>query len=131
MSVRVVQLSASSDVEREYIESRTVYRSDPSLEPGETRTVRGHDGVRVRRYDVSYVNGEEAGRTLIEEYYDPEPADTVVYYPTQYGTRRRGARGQRHRRQDAARLRHLVLPRQQRPRVQRPGVRAHGDGRAS
>jgi uncharacterized protein YabE (DUF348 family) len=85
MYVRVVQLSASSDVEQEYIESQTVYRSDPSLAPGETRTVKGHDGVRVRRYDVSYVNGEEAGRTLIEEYYDPEPADTVIYYPTRTG----------------------------------------------
>jgi uncharacterized protein YabE (DUF348 family) len=85
LSVRVVQLSASSDMEREFIESATVYRSDPSLGPGETRTVAGHDGALVRRYDVSYVNGEEAGRTLIEEYYDPEPVDTVIYYPVQTG----------------------------------------------
>ncbi|MEX2246475.1 MAG: ubiquitin-like domain-containing protein [Dehalococcoidia bacterium] len=85
MSVRVVQLSAGSDVEREYIESRTVYRSDPELGPGKIRTESGHDGVLVRRYDVAYVNGEEAGRTLVEEYYDPEPIDTVVYYPVQTG----------------------------------------------
>lgn len=85
LSVRVVQLSASSDMEREFIESATVYRSDASLAPGETRTVQGHDGALVRRYDVSYVNGEEAGRTLIDEYYDPEPVDTVIYYPVQSG----------------------------------------------
>ncbi len=85
MSVRVVQLSASSDVEREYVESATVYRSDPSLSPGETRTVKGHDGVRVRRYDVSYVNGEEAGRTLLEEHYEPQAEDTVIYYPPASG----------------------------------------------
>lgn len=85
MSVRVVQLSASNDTEIEYIESRTVYRSDPSLPPGEIRTVKGHDGARIRRYDVSYVNGEEAGRDLIEERLDPEPVDTVIYYPTQTG----------------------------------------------
>jgi resuscitation-promoting factor RpfB len=86
MRVRVVQLSASSDVEYEYIESDTVYRGDPSLAPGETRTVAGHDGVYVRRYSITYVNGEEVGRELAEEYFDPEPADTVVYYSTQSRT---------------------------------------------
>jgi 3D (Asp-Asp-Asp) domain-containing protein len=45
--------------------------------------VQGHDGVHVRRYEISYVNGEEAGRTLVDDYYDPEPQDTVVYYPVQ------------------------------------------------
>jgi len=85
MFVRVVQLSESSDVETEYIASSTVYRTDPSLGPGETRTVQGHDGVRVRRYAVSYVNGDEAGRELIDEYYDPEPQDTVIYYPPRRG----------------------------------------------
>jgi uncharacterized protein YabE (DUF348 family) len=85
MSVRVVQLSATSDFEREFIESRTLYKSDESLPPGEIRTVKGHDGALVRRYDVTYVNGEEVGRELLEEFYDPEPADTVVYYPTRTG----------------------------------------------
>jgi uncharacterized protein YabE (DUF348 family) len=85
MSVRVVQLSAGSDVETEYVESRTVYVSDPSLGPGETRTERGHDGVRIRHYDVAFVNGEEAGRTLLDETLDPEPVDTVIYYPIQRG----------------------------------------------
>lgn len=83
MAVRVVQLSAANSVETEYIESKTVYTPDPSLPPGESRTVRGHDGVRVRRYDVSYVNGEEAGRTLLDETLDPEPLDTVVFYSVQ------------------------------------------------
>ena len=85
MYVRVVQLSASSDVETEYVESQTVYRSDPNLAPGETRTERGHDGVRVRHYTVGYVNGVEASRTLIDESWDPEPVDTVIYYPTRTG----------------------------------------------
>jgi uncharacterized protein YabE (DUF348 family) len=85
MSVRVVQLSAGSDIETEYIESRTVYVSDPSLGPGDTRTERGHDGVRVRHYDVAFVDGEEAGRTLLDETLDPEPVDTVIYYPVQRG----------------------------------------------
>jgi 3D (Asp-Asp-Asp) domain-containing protein len=85
MSVRVVQLSASSNTEIEYIESTTVYKSDSSLPPGEIRTVKGHDGARVRRYEVSYVNGEEAGRDLIDDRFDPEPVDTLIYYPTRTG----------------------------------------------
>lgn len=93
MSVRVVQLSASSDVETEYIESKTIYESDDSLAPGESRTVRGHDGVRTRRFDVSYVNGEEAGRTLLSEELDPSPVDTVIYYPVQRGADEAGPSG--------------------------------------
>ena len=82
MTVNVVQLSSSNDLEREFIASGTVYKPDPSLDPGDTRTVAGHDGARVRRYAVSYVNGEEATRDLVDEYFDPEPVDTVVYYST-------------------------------------------------
>jgi uncharacterized protein YabE (DUF348 family) len=85
LAVRVVQLSASREIEREFIKSRTVYRSDASLGPGQTRTEEGRDGALVRRYDVQYANGVEAGRTLIEEYYEPEPVDTVIYYPVQNG----------------------------------------------
>jgi uncharacterized protein YabE (DUF348 family) len=85
MAVRVVQLSASRTEEREYVESGTVYKIDPSLPPGSIRTIQGHDGVRIRHYDVAYVNGEEAGRTLLDEEYDPPPVDTVILYPPQQG----------------------------------------------
>ncbi|HLB23303.1 MAG TPA: ubiquitin-like domain-containing protein [Dehalococcoidia bacterium] len=85
MSVRVVQLGSTNDVAYEYIESSTVYESDPSLPPGQTRTVQGRDGVRVRRYNVTYVDGVEVGRELVEDMLDPEPVDTVIYYPTRTG----------------------------------------------
>ena len=83
MAVRVVSLAEGNEIEREYVESSTVYRSDASLGPGETRTVSGRDGVRVRRYAVGYVNGAEATRELVEEYWETEPQDTVIYYPVQ------------------------------------------------
>jgi len=85
MSVRVVQIAEEQEIEREYVENRTVYRSDPSLSPGQVRTVQGHDGVRVRRYAVGYVNGAESSRVLVDEYWESEPVDTVVYYPVQNG----------------------------------------------
>lgn len=80
LRVRVVQLGSSADVEIEYIESSTVYEVDNSLEPGETRTVEGQDGVRTRRYALTYVDGVEVGRELISDVLDPEPQDTVIYY---------------------------------------------------
>jgi uncharacterized protein YabE (DUF348 family)/3D (Asp-Asp-Asp) domain-containing protein len=83
LAVHIVVLSASNEIEREFIESKTVYRTDDSLGVGETRTEPGRDGALVRRYDVALVDGVEAGRTLVEEYYDPEPLDTVIYYPPQ------------------------------------------------
>jgi uncharacterized protein YabE (DUF348 family)/3D (Asp-Asp-Asp) domain-containing protein len=83
LAVHIVVLSASSEFEREFIESRTVYLTDDALGPGQVRTEPGRDGAIVRRYDVSFANGIEAGRELVEEYYDPEPLDTVVYYPPQ------------------------------------------------
>jgi uncharacterized protein YabE (DUF348 family) len=85
MAVRVVSLAEGNEVEREHVEHNTVYRSDASLGPGETRTVAGNDGVRVRRYAIGYVNGVEASRQLVEEYWEPEPVDTVIYYPVQTG----------------------------------------------
>ncbi|HET6614767.1 MAG TPA: ubiquitin-like domain-containing protein [Dehalococcoidia bacterium] len=85
MSVRVVQLAEGDEIEREHVEHNTVYRSDASLGPGQTRTVAGNDGVKVRRYAIGYVNGVEASRELAEEYWDPEPVDTVIYYPVQTG----------------------------------------------
>ena len=81
MSVRVIQLGSTRTEEREYVASGVVYEEDPSLDPGETRTVDGNDGVRVRRYEINYVDNVETGRELIDEYWDPEPVDTIVYYP--------------------------------------------------
>jgi 3D (Asp-Asp-Asp) domain-containing protein len=81
LRVRVIQLGSSADVEYEYIESSTVYKADASLDPGETRTVLGQDGVRTRRYAITYVDGEEISRELVEDKLDPEPIDTVIYYP--------------------------------------------------
>ncbi len=80
MRVRVIQLGSSADIEIEYIESSTVYEVDNSLEPGETLTVEGQDGIRTRRYAITYVDGVEVGRELIEDILDPEPIDTVIYY---------------------------------------------------
>lgn len=80
MEVRVIQLGSSADIEYEPIPNNVVYRTDPSLGPGETYTEEGSDGLITRRYNISYVDGQEVGRELLEETV-VDPVDTVVYQP--------------------------------------------------
>lgn len=82
MFVHVIKVSEELALEEEYVESSTVYEADPSLPPGETRRVEGNDGVLYRQYRVSYENDVAVEWELVEEWYDPEPVDTVVYYST-------------------------------------------------
>jgi uncharacterized protein YabE (DUF348 family)/3D (Asp-Asp-Asp) domain-containing protein len=80
LSVHVIRMFEDLQLEQEYIESQTVYEADPSLSPGETERVEGHDGVHYRQYHVVYENEVPVAWELVAEWYDPEPQDTVVYY---------------------------------------------------
>lgn len=80
LSVHVIRVFEDLQLEQEYIESQTVYEADPSLPPGETERVEGHDGVRYRQYHVVYENDVPVAWELVDDWYDPEPQDTVVYY---------------------------------------------------
>ena len=80
--IHVVGISRELALETERIESRTIYEPDPALPWGEQRVVSGQDGVYYRQYDVVYENGVVVSRELTAEWYDPEPADTVVSYST-------------------------------------------------
>ena len=82
LAVHVIGVSAEQVEETERIESHTVYQADADLLYGEQRVVEGHDGVLHRTYQVDYEDGQQVGRELASEWYDPEPADTLVYYST-------------------------------------------------
>jgi 3D (Asp-Asp-Asp) domain-containing protein len=82
MVIHVIGLSEAQVLETERIESSTVYEADPSLPYGERRVVLGQDGVLYRQYSLVYENGEVISRELADEWYDPEPLDTVIYYST-------------------------------------------------
>ncbi len=78
--VRIVNVSSETYIESEVVAHDTVYHVDPSLAPGETRRVSGSDGVLYREYRINYEDGQEVSRELVQEWLDPEPVDTVVYY---------------------------------------------------
>ena len=82
LRVRVYSYAEQRLVESETIDHGTVYQVDPGLAEGETRRVVGTDGVRHREYVVEYEDGVEVSRQLVNEWYDPEAADTVVYFGT-------------------------------------------------
>ena len=80
--VRVYAYAEQQFVESETIDHGTVYKLDPELAEGETQRVVGTDGVLHHEYVVTYEDGVEVSRQLVNEWYDPEAADTVVYFGT-------------------------------------------------
>lgn len=82
MSIYVTRVTVGSYVERESIAFETVFKSDANLDFGETRRVAGQEGTLVREYEVTFENGQEAGRTLLQESVEAEAVDAIVYYGT-------------------------------------------------
>jgi len=82
LAVRVVGISRDDELETVRIQSQTLYEPDPTMPPGATRTTAGRDGVLHRQYEAEYEDGILISRSLAEEWYDPEPIDTIVYYST-------------------------------------------------
>jgi uncharacterized protein YabE (DUF348 family) len=80
--VRVYGYAEERFVESETVDNSTVYLLDPGLTEGETRRVVGSDGVLHREYVVAYEDGAEVSRQLVDEWYDPEPVDTILYFGT-------------------------------------------------
>jgi uncharacterized protein YabE (DUF348 family) len=80
--VRVYAYAEERFVESEAVDHGTVYRLDPELAEGETRRVVGADGLRHREYVVVYEDGAEVSRQLVDEWDDPEPVDTILYFGT-------------------------------------------------
>lgn len=82
MAIHVVAISEEDVLETERIASETLYEADPTLPWGERRVVQGQDGVYYRQYRIVYENGAAISRELVDDWYDPEPANTVIYYST-------------------------------------------------
>ena len=80
MVARIVRVTGQAFHEREDVIHKTVFRPDDTLTGTETRRVPGHDGVRVTEYKIVIEDGVETERAFVGESFDPEPADTVIYY---------------------------------------------------
>jgi uncharacterized protein YabE (DUF348 family)/3D (Asp-Asp-Asp) domain-containing protein len=80
MTARLVRVAGRAFTEKEPLPRKTVFSPDENLGGFNTRIVQGTDGVLVREYKVVIEDGVETERSLVKEYMDPEPKDTVIYY---------------------------------------------------
>jgi uncharacterized protein YabE (DUF348 family)/3D (Asp-Asp-Asp) domain-containing protein len=81
MTARLVRVAGRTFTEKEVVQRKTVFQPDESLTGYATRVVPGKDGVSVKEFKVVIEDGVERSRTLANEYMEPEPVDTVIYYP--------------------------------------------------
>jgi len=80
MKVVITRAWEERVVERATVPPRTIYRLDPQLGPGERRWIAGRAGVRYREVMVTYEGGKVVRRTVLREWWDPPPQDTVVLW---------------------------------------------------
>ena len=79
MQVRIDNLGESTERYTVEIPFETVYCDDPTLALGEEKIlVAGVPGQAIRTSTVTYVNGEEESRTVLEETVTSKPVDQVI-----------------------------------------------------
>lgn len=79
MQVRVDSLGASTERYTVEVPFETVYCDDPTLPKGEEKIlVQGMPGQKLCTATVTYVNGKEDARTVLEETVTMEPENQVV-----------------------------------------------------
>jgi uncharacterized protein YabE (DUF348 family)/3D (Asp-Asp-Asp) domain-containing protein len=80
MDVQVVRVTVGTIIEREEIGYQTLFKGDPDLGWGDSRRVEGQSGIHAWEFQVTYENGQEAGRVLLRDWVEQEPQDALVYY---------------------------------------------------
>jgi uncharacterized protein YabE (DUF348 family)/3D (Asp-Asp-Asp) domain-containing protein len=80
LEARVVRVTGRPIYEREPVEHVTVFKPDDTLTGTETYRVEGSDGELVTEYHIRIEDGVEVEKAFVDQYYEPEPTDTVIYY---------------------------------------------------
>lgn len=79
MTVTVIDVKTETEKVTESIAYQTDEEKDSKLEKGKTRTIsEGEEGEVVKTYEVTYENGKEVGRNLVEEDVKKEAKNKVV-----------------------------------------------------
>jgi uncharacterized protein YabE (DUF348 family)/3D (Asp-Asp-Asp) domain-containing protein len=80
LQARIVRVTGRPFYESQTVGHVTVFAPDNSLAGTQTRRVEGSDGQLVTEYKIRIEDGVEVEKTLIKQYYEPPPVDTVIYY---------------------------------------------------
>lgn len=82
-AISVYRVAEYVDIEQETTSFETLWEADPELELDQTRMVReGQEGVRLKRYAVTEINGETVERELEDSWIQQEPQDRLMAYGT-------------------------------------------------
>jgi uncharacterized protein YabE (DUF348 family)/3D (Asp-Asp-Asp) domain-containing protein len=74
MTLSIGTTTTTDEVVTEALPPPVVYESDPTMAPGQVRTIDGVPGSRTAHYTVTYKNGAEASRAIV-------PGSLVVTQP--------------------------------------------------
>jgi uncharacterized protein YabE (DUF348 family)/3D (Asp-Asp-Asp) domain-containing protein len=80
IDVQVIRVTTGDVVDREEIPFQTLFKGDPDLAWGDSRSVDGVSGVHAHEYQVTYEDGREVSRALVRDWVEQEPQDATVYY---------------------------------------------------
>jgi len=79
MEVSIVQIKTDEEEVEESIPFETEEEDDDSLEKGETRTVtEGKEGTLRKTFEITYENGKEANREVVDEEVIEEEQNEVI-----------------------------------------------------
>lgn len=83
MTVAVDRIWEEVEIIQETTSFETVWQADPEIELDQTRMLHdGQVGILLRRYKVTYVNGERQEGRLEDRWIQQEPQDRVMAYGT-------------------------------------------------
>jgi uncharacterized protein YabE (DUF348 family) len=83
LRVQVVRVAEERYIESEMLPHETVWQTDGDLEIDYQRIgQRGQDGVRKRRFCVTFENGQETSRVLERDWIAQEPQTRIIHYGT-------------------------------------------------
>ncbi len=79
MEVSIVQIKTDEEEVEESIPFETEEEDDDSLEKGETRTVtEGKKGTLLKTFEITYENGKEANREVVDEEVIEEEQNEII-----------------------------------------------------
>lgn len=83
MAIKVVRVEEKIETEEEQIPYHVVERPSKTMNEGETQTVvEGENGVKEKKYRITYEDGKPVDREFIEETVVKEPVNSIVEYGT-------------------------------------------------